>query len=133
MNKEELLNMNVRVYDMKALIEKESGGKYSSFIQDKLALIKDKNSKKFVLVDYEAVGGACNGEKTKYIFDVVETPEPNTIAIFPSGSVKLGLSWFTDKPYTEVPASEFFRKREYKDRCRWHWEALVDSVKDFEI
>ena len=136
MTEQELLSLDLEVYDMKKLMLALSDGKYIPHMQNELAVIKDPATDKWVTADYEAIGGTFeNRDKSNsYFFELEKADHPGSISIFREATCELDFDDFDKHKECVriVKASDFFEKREYNNRCRWNWSELLDAVATYK-
>lgn len=134
----DFLDSDVNVYDVKALVEQETDGEYTTHYSHEYAIIVCANGKGCV-VDYEAVGQDFDSVDSEIEFGIVENKDNEytdeqgvkhkTISLIATHRITTTPKEVMEKaPKKTMKVREFFSKYKYNDRCADNFQELAEYV-----
>lgn len=134
----DFLESDVNVYDVKALVEQETNGEYTTHYSHEYAIIVCTNGKGCV-VDYEAVGQDFDSVDSEIEFGIVENKDNEytdengtkhkTISLIATHRITTTPKEVMEKaPKKTMKVREFFSKYKYNDRCADNFQELAEYV-----
>ena len=116
----------IRIYDLDALFRKELD--LEAFRYRKVAVFEGPYG--VIVAEEEAVHKRVNVPTDTVRIDANKPSPPGTMAIMPTIYVTLSVDEIKQAPYTDMPMSEFFSRRDYNPRCSSNWRTLLSSIVD---
>ena len=132
----EYANIVIDVYDLDAWINAETDGQFESHDFDGGAAIIIRQDGSGCMLDYEAVGFAFNSIDDEATIGVHKMPSRNedgymTISIIATHTISCTYREIIENaPVKQMTVDEFFRKRNYNDRCARNFAGIIEYFED---